>query len=82
MRNAKKLKETKISINEDLTKVNQSVLASVRVHGKSDIVKSWSLEGKLYAKYKNDVVKKIEYADYAHWLSQWPEKGETSSTNL
>ena len=77
LRNAHKLKNTSLSINEDLTKINQSVLASLRVKtkGKDTIEKSWSVEGKIYAKYKNNVVKPVKYEEYAKWLAYpWPEE--------
>lgn len=75
MRNANKLKNSSISINEDLTQLNQKVLASLRIKGKATVVKSWSYEGKLFAKFENNVVKQLEYKDYAEWLSlPWPKK--------
>ena len=77
LRNAHKLKNTSLSINEDLTYINQSVLASLRLKpkGKDTIEKSWSVEGKLFAKYKNNVVKQVKYEDYAEWLAlPWPKE--------
>ena len=66
---------SKISINEDLTQLNQKVSASLHIKGKATVVKSWSYEGKLFAKFENNVVKQLEYKDYAEWLSlPWPKK--------
>ena len=81
MREAKRLKNTNIYINEDLTFVNQTVLASLRIKGKDKIDKCWSFEGKIYAKYKNDVTKQIKYKDYAAWLALLRPENNTS-TNL
>ena len=51
MRNAKHLKNTPISVNEDLTQLNQKVLSSIRLKAKHEVAKGWSQEGKLFVKY-------------------------------
>ena len=83
MRNAHKLKNTKLSINEDLTHLNQSVLASIRINGKADFSKTWSFEGKLFAKHKNGKSEQVEYKHFAKWLSMWPKEDNVmDSTNF
>ena len=75
MKNTKKLKGTPISINEDLTSINLEVLASLRLKGKDTIEKSWSYEGKLYAKMKTGKIVPITSADYTEWLAlKWPDE--------
>ena len=75
LRNAKMLKGTPISINEDLTSTNAKVLASLRLKDKANIAKAWSFEGKLFAKYHNDTVKQIKYEEFEKWISiDWPKE--------
>ena len=77
MKNTKKLKGTTISINEDLTKINLEVLASLRLKGKDTIDKSWSYEGKLYAQMKNGKIQQVTSEDYSKWLAlKWPKETE------
>lgn len=75
MKSTNKLKGTTISINEDLTKINLEVLASLRLKGKDTIMKSWTYEGKLYAQMKNGKIEPVTSKDYSKWLAlDWPEK--------
>ncbi|KAH3804001.1 hypothetical protein DPMN_132274 [Dreissena polymorpha] len=52
MRNATLLKGSGIFLNEDLTKLNAEVLASVRWKDPENVQRAWSFEGKLYARFK------------------------------
>ena len=52
MRNAKLLKGSGIFLNEDLTKLNAEVLASVRVKDPETVERAWSFDGKLYARFR------------------------------
>ena len=75
LRNTKKLKGTNLSINEDLTQLNQKVLSSVRLKAKDKVEKGWSYEGKIYAKLKSGKTQVIGKDDFAKWLSlDWPKK--------
>lgn len=61
MKLAKMLKGTGIYINEDLTHLNQEVLAAMKGNAKNKIDHCWSFQGKLYARFiradKNHVYK-------------------------
>lgn len=73
LRNAKLLKGSRMYIMEDLTRLNQEVLASLRLKSPEFISRAWSYEGKLFAKSKNDIVKRITFSEYQNWLSKpWP----------
>lgn len=52
MKRSKQLKGTDIYINEDLTKWNAEVLASLRLREPRRVEKAWSFESKLFVKYK------------------------------
>lgn len=82
MSNAKKLKNTNIFINEDLTYLNQTVLASLRLKAKDRVAKCWSFKGKLYVKYKNDVTEQVKYENFATWLAKdWPKSTDEANEN-
>ena len=75
MRNAKLLKGSGIFLNEDLTKLNAEVLASVRVKDPETVERAWSFDGKLYARFRGK--ERSEIIDYEHfptWLNKpWPK---------
>ena len=74
MHNTKKLKGTTLSFNEDLTKLNQQVLSSMRLKDKSTVVKAWSYDRKLYAKYKDETQEVITFSKFQTWLDMpWPK---------
>lgn len=76
----KELKNVDIYVNEDLTKLNQDVLTSVRVKQKDVIEQAWSFEGKIYAKSKVGETRQIKFAEYETWTKiPWPVKPGTSS---
>ena len=78
MKNVKYLKNTRISINEDLTKLNRKVLSSMRLKDKANVTKTWSYDGKLFMKDKNDQTSQVKYPDYSKWLEmKWPEEKQT-----
>ena len=75
MRNTRHLKNTNISINDDLTKLNYKVLSSLRLKDKVNITKAWSYDGKLYQKDKDCISSVVTYEDYAQWLAiPFPER--------
>ncbi|KAH3695668.1 hypothetical protein DPMN_083126 [Dreissena polymorpha] len=75
MRNAKLLKGSGIFLNEDLTKLNAEVLASVRHKDPETVERAWSFDGKLYARFRGK--ERSEIIDYEHfptWLNKpWPK---------
>ena len=74
MMNTKHLRGTKLSVNEDLTWLNQQVLSSMRLNAKDKVVKAWSFEGKLYLKDKKDKTEMIPFSKYQSWIDLWPKK--------
>ena len=75
MRNTRKLKGIALSINEDLTKMNLEIVASIRLKGKDKYIKGWSYEGKIYGKLKSGKTETIEQSEYAKWLKlDWPKE--------
>ena len=73
MRIAKTLKGTNIYINEDLTHLNQEVLASIRRNAKDKIYHSWSFEGNIYIRYQDNDKKVytnvVPYKRFSYWLA-------------
>ena len=68
MKNTRHLKNTNISINDDLTNLNYKVLSSLRLKDKANITKAWSFDGKLYKKSKDGKTAVVTYEEYAAWL--------------
>ena len=83
LRKAKQFRGTGIFVNEDLTKLNAEILASVRLKDSANVEKCWSFEGKIYALFKgNQHATQIAFADYKNWLSKpWPRKSYSESLN-
>lgn len=74
LRNKKLFKGTDIFINEDLTKINQHVLACVRKKMADEVAMAWSKGGRLFYKNKTDAVIEVKYSDYQQWVDlPWPE---------
>ncbi|KAH3802154.1 hypothetical protein DPMN_155825 [Dreissena polymorpha] len=80
MKRAKQLKGTGIYINEDLTKINAEVLASLRLKEPSHFERAWSHEGKLFVRYNGiDRNEHVDYKQNQNWLSKpWPQKETTT----
>ncbi|KAH3890807.1 hypothetical protein DPMN_014895 [Dreissena polymorpha] len=76
LRKAKLFKGPGIFVNEDLTKLNAEVLASVRLKQPSAVEKSWSFEGKIFAQFKgNQHATQIKRSEFKTWLEKsWPKK--------
>ncbi|KAH3868750.1 hypothetical protein DPMN_031902 [Dreissena polymorpha] len=76
MKRAKLLKGTGIFINEDLTKINAEVLASLRRKEPELVEKAWSRDGKLFQRYQGqERNEQVTYDKYKFWLEkQWPTK--------
>ena len=81
LRKAKAFKGSSIFANEDLTKLNAEVLASVRLKQPSDVEKAWSFDGKIFALFKgNQHATQIKYPDFKNWLEKpWPKKSYSES---
>ncbi|KAH3818100.1 hypothetical protein DPMN_119696 [Dreissena polymorpha] len=76
MKLAKLLKGTDIFINEDLTKINAEVLASLRLKEQELVEKAWSRDGKLFVHYRGqERNEQVTFDKYKLWLAKsWPTK--------
>ena len=73
LRNRKLFKGTDIFVNEDLTQINQNVLACVRKKMADEVKQSWSINGHIF--YESQTGEKIEvkYCDFQEWVDlPWP----------
>jgi len=57
----------KIFINEDLTKLNQTVLTTIRTTTPENET-AWSWDGKLYHKTGHGQINFVPFDDYTSWL--------------
>ena len=74
LRNRKLFKGSDIYINEDLTRLNQLVLACVRKKMPDEVDKVWTRNGRIVYKNKTNHVHEVKYADYQDWIDlEWPE---------
>lgn len=81
IRNRKLFKGTNIYINEDLTRLNQLVLACVRKKMPDEVDKVWSRNGRIYYKNKTGHVHEVKFVDFQQWIDlEWPEP-EPSQNN-
>jgi hypothetical protein len=72
-----KLCQYSIYINDDLTKINQEVLSTVRLKDRNSVKKEWSHEGRIYVIYnqegQDDPPAELQYRQYQYWLDlPWP----------
>ena len=76
MKKSKDLKKRSIFVNEDLTRLNQQVLASLRLKGNGEIEKCWSREGRLFAIYRGMTHPiEVKFKDYSTWIEKpWPKR--------
>ena len=70
-----------MSIFEDLTPINNEVLASTRKKRPDDVDQSWVSNGKIFVKWKLDgKIEHLEYKHYQGWLDlDWPKNTNSSS---
>jgi len=69
IRNRKSFKGQKIFTNEDVTKLNQTVLTAIRPSTPVDET-CWSWDGKIYHKTANGQISLVTFDDYSSWLGQ------------
>jgi len=67
IRSRKSFKGQKIFINEDLTRLNQSVLTSTRTTMPVEET-AWSWDGKLYHKTASGQINLVTFDSYGTWL--------------
>ena len=72
----KHLKNTGITIFEDLTQLNNEVLASTKKKLPDTIEKSWYSNGNIYIKRKAESkVERVQFKDFDYWLKlDWPKE--------
>ena len=64
-----------IFVNEDLTRLNQLALSSIRKKMPDEVENAWSRGGKLYFRNKAGSVHHVPYGEYDHWLElPWPSE--------
>ena len=67
------LKGTGIFLNEDLTRINQHVLACLRKKIPDEVTDAWSSNGTMFIKNKLDNVRKVQFQEFNHWIDlSWP----------
>ena len=68
------LKVSNIFISEDLTPINQQVLACLRQKMANDVDQSWSRNGRLFNKAKRNrcEIIEVQFKDFQMWLA-WPK---------
>ncbi len=81
MKRANRLKDTDIFINEELTKMNAEVLASLRLKEPELVEKAWSRDGKLFVRYRGqDRNELVTFDKYKLWLTKsWPNKNHVTN---
>ena len=73
----KAFKDKQMFINEDLIRINQQVLFSLRKNMPDEVDKAWSRGGKLYFKNTASTIHLVPYQEYDHWLDlPWPTNVE------
>ncbi|KAH3807374.1 hypothetical protein DPMN_135713 [Dreissena polymorpha] len=81
MKRAKLLKGTGIYLNEDLTKTNSEVLASLRLKEPLIVERAWSRDGKLFVGYRgHDRIELVSSDKYRLWSAKpWPNRNQVTS---
>lgn len=70
----KMLKNTGISIFEDMTQLNGEILASARKKLPEKVDQAWFANGHIYIKWKTNTVERLEFKNYSYWKSlDWPK---------
>lgn len=83
MKKRKLLKNTGVYINEDLTTLNQHILACIRNMRKKqpdEVEGAWSIDGHLFYNNKTGTIHRVWYENYQTWIDlRWPEPVEKGS---
>ena len=73
LKQRRNLKGTGIFLNEDLTRINQHVLACLRKKMPDEVTDAWSSNGTMFVKNKLDNVRKVQFHEFNHWIDlPWP----------
>lgn len=74
LNNRKVFKGSDIFVNEDLTRINQQVLACVRKKMTDEVERAWTRNGRVFYKTKTDTVLEVKYKEFQHWIDlPWPQ---------
>ena len=67
--------------NEDLTRMNQHVLACVRKKMPDEVDKVWTRNGRIFYKSKANHIHELKYKNYQEWIDLlWPESKRVNQT--
>lgn len=81
MKYKKLMKGTGIFISEDLTRLNNYVLACVREKSPDEVENAWSDNGKILYEDKTGEIREVRFNDYQDWIDMnWPDKKESEQT--
>ena len=74
MRSRRVFKGSNIFLNEDMTKINNKVLACLRKKMPSAVEQAWIHKGSLFYKSKSNTVHPVPYQEFQYWLDlDWPK---------
>ena len=75
------LKRSRIFLNEDLTRVNNHILACVRKKKPETVDSAWTKNGRIYYKDKDKIECEVKYEDFPYWDDlEWPDKKTIAET--
>ena len=75
LKSRKLFKGTDIYVNEDLTQLNQLVLACVRRKMSDEVKKSWSRNGRIFYENKTGDMIEVKFPEFQDWIDlPWPGK--------
>ncbi|KAH3859880.1 hypothetical protein DPMN_102705 [Dreissena polymorpha] len=75
LRQSKLLRAKGVFVREDITPLNYEVFMSVKRKMSDEVKSVWSRNCAISYKDARDVVHRVEWEDYQHWLDlPWPNK--------
>ncbi|WAR20677.1 hypothetical protein MAR_014651 [Mya arenaria] len=75
MRNKTKLRQSKIFVNVDLTRLNQQVFTAIRLKVQDEVKSVCTRNGRIILRRYDDNIAYAEYKDYKARLElPWPQK--------
>jgi len=71
----KSLRQRKIFVNEDLTRLNQEVFTAIRLRGKDEVKSVWTRNGRIMIRRYDDSISPVDFEYYNQWLAlTWPNR--------
>ena len=75
MRQKKILRQRKIFVNEDLTRLNQQVFTAIRLRCQDEVKSVWTRNGRIMIRRYNDSISPVDFEFYHQWLElPWPNQ--------